>query len=514
MSVLYFDSELLIPVEDDKLFEGEKYYLNLGASADRHVKKWLEEENILNCIVNYHPKNSVHTLKFDNVVGYVKILGSVYDVRSKKLFDGESGNNQFQKLLDDILEMHSRLTFDFKGVSYAQREPQHEYSFHDLEVFDYYYQLAFILPASINLDSLMNQCLKAPNTVNIDSFTQVELSKAKKIAPLFFRKISSDLKLARISDDHSLVNTFFPTKTFERIGKRLIPIEVTNVRLAQTLNSVENRFLKFFLEEINSLCLRIVNQKFDEEIKRKAIKLQKKVGLYLLNPFFKNLTKLSFVPASSSVLLKGNGYREIYYHFVQSKFSFRPILEEQRRHALRGGLKNIATLYELWVFYKIAVSLFGKSKIAETFTGNIKKGASLVNTYKWENEYYSLFYNKSYTRLNGGSYSVTLRPDVSLNVKHGHLFLFDAKYKYSVSRQEEDELARVVKPEDIHKMHAYLDAIPSASSSIVVYPGTQDVFYNKSEVKDGSLLSGVGAVPLVPGMDNPLDEIILRIKNI
>ena len=65
------------------------------------------------------------------------------------------------------------------------------------------------------------------------------------------------------------------------------------------------------------------------------------------------------------------------------------------------------------------------------------------------------------------------------------------------------------KNDDVNKMHAYLDAIYSSDSSVVLYPGTSFKFFEKGGeakvVTDFSgeyNLLGVGAIPLVPGGDN------------
>src|SRR5690606_31818862 len=117
-----------------------------------------------------------------------------------------------------------------------------------------------------------------------------------------------------------------------------------------------------------------------------------------------------------------------------------------------------------------------------TFNGQVLKNGSMIGSYAWQNEKYQLVFNKSYSRGNHESYSLTLRPDVSLLI-NGELYLFDAKYKFNTNNEEENDLLRIVKPEDIHKMHAYLDAIPKALAAIVVYPGNQVVFYSKETDK-------------------------------
>lgn len=515
MILFFSDKELTKFVEDDILFEGYTYYLNIENHSKKLVERWLAEEYILSFITNYHPENRILTIRFDNVIGFVNILGYQYDVRSKKLFDSLSGNNQFQSLLDEITKISNSLTFNFKGTSYGRRKTDYKYNWNDLEVFDYYYQLVFTFGNSNNLQSLLNQCLREPNSSNIEIVESLGIEKSKRVNSSFYTKLGHSSNFGEINDNHSLANSAFAQKTFRKINRRLLPLSVTNTLFLPSINTIENRFLKFFLEEIISICLRIINSSFDAEIKTKAYRLQNRVRHFLLDPFFKNIQRLTFIPNSSSVLLKKSGYKEIYYHFIQSKFSFRPILDDQIRQSHRTGLKNIATLYEIWVFFKIAHQIFDGEIIDETFNGQVLKNGSMIGSYAWQNEKYQLFFNKSYSRGRRESYSLTLRPDVSLLI-NGELYLFDAKYKFNANNEEENDLLRIVKPEDIHKMHAYLDAIPKALVAIVVYPGNQFVFYNK-EIDKGKLtepthildLNGVGAVPLIPNKSDTVLKYLL-----
>ena len=502
MTFLYNDTALLQPVHGQILSEGRTYYLDISQFSKSLVQRWLEEEYIFNSIINYNSKNFIQTIRFDNVVGNVNILGINYDVRSEKLMDGTSGNQQFQQLLDEINAISTKLNFSFRGVTYAHRKS--DYSFNDniLEILDYYYQLVFMFPSSDNLDALLMQCFKHPHTTNRQVIEKIDFSKSTKIAQSFYTQLSTEQNWGIVRAGQTLANSTLAVKTFQRTGQYLLPLQIANLRFISTTNTVENRFVKFFLEDIQSVCLRVLTANVGLDIQNKAKRLQLKVHFYLHTPFFKEIQRLSYVPSSSSVLLRKSGYKEIYYHFVQSKFSFRPILEDMRRQALRAGLKNIATLYELWVFFKIAENLFENKTIQETFHGRNLKNGEMVGGYTWEADQYQLSYNKTYTHNNLGSYSVNLRPDISFK-KEGKLHLFDAKYKFNSNSSEGDVLVRVVKPEDIHKMHAYLDAINSAQTAIVIYPGTEYIFYDRSHILKTTIgpindLNGVGALPLLP----------------
>jgi predicted component of viral defense system (DUF524 family) len=145
---------------------------------------------------------------------------------------------------------------------------------------------------------------------------------------------------------------------------------------------------------------------------------------------------------------------------------------------------------------------------------------------------YELVYNRTWE---GGkeSYSVSLRPDFSL-MKDGKLeVVFDAKFRFDFKIKEGSErevleiedleeaeeeaisggnFERIVKLEDIYKMHTYRDAL-QCRAAIVVYPGDsgccyyvsgEKKIYSLSEVEENlkeviEKLEGVGFIGLEPG---------------
>jgi uncharacterized protein len=518
MIEIFKDYQLKQTVDGDILLEGTVYYLNVAPKKSDSIEKWIAEEQLENHILNYHPNNNVLIIKFDNVVGYVNILGQRFDVRSIKLLDGLNGKEQFKVLLDEIVSISSRLTFSYKGSSFGLRKTSSSYNFNDLESFDYYYQLVYSYPKNNNLDALLSQCFKFPNSSLYQDVERVGVGKSKTIPPKYFALIGNFSTFSNTDESTSLGTSSFAEKICKVFGKRVLPNKVLNFVTKSTYNTKENQFLKYFLEEINTLCLRVLSTIHDSEIQSRAKKLQSYIFRILQNPFFKSVSPLRYLPGSSSVLLRKSGYREIYYHFIQSKLSFRPILDELKRTYHNSRLKNIAALYEMWSFFKVAENIFSGELIKETFNGKTLYNGSLIESYTWEGKNCRLSYNKSYTKANLGTYSVTLRPDISLEFGES-LVLLDAKYKVNSRETEEDLLLRFVKVEDIHKMHTYLDAIPKAKASIVIYPGNQIIFYDRNgntikDTLDVLNVSGVGAIPCLPNNDTPLSDFLGNLSNL
>ena len=203
--------------------------------------------------------------------------------------------------------------------------------------------------------------------------------------------------------------------------------------------------------------------------------------------------------------------------------------------------KDIATLYELWCFFKVvdAVrSVEGVPKKAEAvsyteFEAKIRHGYRV----QWRSGTVAS-YNPSFSRSRKTrkSYSVALRPDISLRVPSGRanggLHLLDAKFKLDnlgeLLGTDLDEDPDVLGHSsftraDLYKMHTYRDAIPEAHSVWILYPGSEFCFFDaKLQPKCDDLfkladpIDGVGAVPLRPEDDGAgsLAELTARLLGV
>jgi len=235
--------------------------------------------------------------------------------------------------------------------------------------------------------------------------------------------------------------------------------------------------------------------------------------------FFQDIGRLHSIPFSSPTLAQRHGYRDIYRIFMRSRMGAKHLFEDLADDALVVELKDVSLLYEYWVFYKIAALLLKPGALFLSRSAIVKEGrianAAVVSDGEW-----TVHFNRTYTRKPSGSYSLRLRPDIVIErvVATGNqplVHILDAKYKsvqYTVDEEEDDSLFKVigaVKPVDIHKMHCYIDAIEGVKTATAVYPGKRFVFYSRdravptaSAPSEIGVLSGVGAVPLMPGATN------------
>ncbi|GAB3667733.1 hypothetical protein GCM10028791_43380 [Echinicola sediminis] len=223
----------------------------------------------------------------------------------------------------------------------------------------------------------------------------------------------------------------------------------------------------------------------------------------------------------------------------------------------KGGKKDVASLYEYWLFFKL-LELFGSifkinpksinKLIKPTDNGlhlTLKQGVStpLKGIYDSGNRKFHVRFNYNRTFKGGswypkgGSWTTTLRPDYTLSIwpygikekeaedqeliVHIH---FDAKYKVSnlreiipdpikenLDEEKEQNKAGLYKNADLLKMHAYKDAIRRTGGAYVLYPGEK-----KMENRGfHEIIPGLGAFPVRPSKTdsgiNELKDFILEV---
>jgi len=254
---------------------------------------------------------------------------------------------------------------------------------------------------------------------------------------------------------------------------------------------------------------------------------------------FKEISRPTTLKLNSPVLQRKEGYREVLRVWLMFDLAAK-LIWKGGDDIYKGGKKDIATLYEYWLFFMLLdllTSAFNikpndiSELIKETDDGlnlQIKQGkhTALSGVYDSGSRKLNVRfnYNRSFSGKknypNSGSWTTTLRPDYTLSlwplgisddeaekeelIVHIH---FDAKYKVAnlleileskneVELDEEKTQNRkgVYKNADLLKMHAYKDAIRRTGGAYVLYPG------DKSIKQKGfhEIIPGLGAFPVRP----------------
>ncbi len=307
-------------------------------------------------------------------------------------------------------------------------------------------------------------------------------------------------------------------------------------QLTHTDDTVENRFLKFVMNELLSRFL-VVSQhirntsrrsaRIEDELREMEENLQRMVR----HPFFRNIGRFRGFVQDSLVMKRANGYRTIYQKWIELLCGYE--LEEGIN---KLETKDISLLYEIWCFLKvknIVEDLLGDKaepryygkRLTPQFVRDLSWGTrSEVTFVRTEDgiELASVMYNAPVNEEDASvesaikgttTFTTTQRPDIVLRLTKRekdirYTFLFDAKYRIADKSQKGTE---DVPPTDaIDQMHRYRDAIYYVEGTnkrpkreviggYVLFPGnyTKEE-YEQSYYYESAKKVGIGAFPLRP----------------
>lgn len=435
--------------------------------------------------------SDIGELVFQNAIGKSKFENLNFKVKSSKLSDSE-----FEELLKSVDTKISNLTFSYQvsGVgSMVLRKKQ------NLQQNDY---LKFKYLAQFFEDQLrpwLESIIKEPHRLNVSRREYERLEFAPYIDEESMVEVFSGLsQFAPTTKSSSLSRKL----TFN--GKEHLPVEISHSLEYDTYDNVENRFVKFLVDNL----IRLINAgivKYDIISNHMLgdidiLSIKEKLWYYANRTILRDCKKMNYIPFSSQVIQKRTPYNKT-LKFYQNLNSIPVINFSDANYGEILELKKIDKLYEYYCLFRIEDILDDilKSYIKRTNYKEVKNGNSITLSspeisYLSHDRKISLYYQKHY-RKGTDTYSVSLDPDFSIEIidlstNDLEILALDSKFKSNYE---------FVKSEDIHKMHTYKDAIINCNFAIALYPGASNVFYPESL---GSSYSGVGAYVLKPNFEN------------
>jgi len=427
-------------------------------------------------------------LKFRNNVGRVPAgpLGMLH-VRTGKWDEG-----RYDEMLASVVEAAQALPFDAStatGLPYVREADfENELPYH-----------AFIWLAHALLEAPFRPLLGALTSIVADPhrrFVRVEHEVPVELARSIGPGVIDDILAMRWPLQRA--------RAGEGVGG-FMPLRVADIRNQNSADTAENRFVKAFLDACVHLVSRIrarIGGLSSEGTKRRVTGKLDAVEV-ALTPIrrarvWNEVGRMSHVASGSSVMQRDTRYREVLRASGLLRGASRALPLSDAQVVKLLEVKDIALLYELWCWY-VVLGIVGDKIGTPSMTtplraDELKLSLAWGALASWPNGV-ELAYNPYYTPLagwHGRSRSVELRPDIVLRIPHGPnagLHVFDAKFK----RVRDSEEAVVA---DIHKMHAYRDAIPEVRSAWVVFPGSEPRCHLDSP---SDKARGVGAFPVLPG---------------
>jgi predicted component of viral defense system (DUF524 family) len=333
-----------------------------------------------------------------------------------------------------------------------------------------------------------------------------------------------------------------------------VPRTVPHTRAIETVDTPENRFVKFALMDFEGL-LASMEQRLpgnpgtaDARLRREIVRLREQLTGVLGASLFRDVSEPQYLPLGSPVLQRKGGYREILQTWLKFHLASK-LTWDAGQEVFEAGKRDVALLYEYWVFFRL-LKLMTRLLYLETppahhliewtrdrFDLRLKSGRMLSfeglvrGTERPMRACFS--YSRTFSGTSpgsqnypqAGSWTRTMRPDYTISVWPAELSAhqaeleehivhvhFDAKYRVEhitdlfggegMGAVEDDERAdrdnTRAKRADLLKMHAYRDAIRRTEGAYVIYPGVSG-----SQLWQGfhEILPGLGAFALRPDME-------------
>jgi predicted component of viral defense system (DUF524 family) len=378
----------------------------------------------------------------------------------------------------------------------------------------------------------IHRIVTAPVTKWAETIENKDIRNARRFSNTNIKEILQSSNRTKLAQKHFL-------RTY---GIKTIPERITTVQKTDSVDTPENRFIKYALEIFLKFCIDINHKAKDfnhAKMKTESQSMIRELESQLHHSFFKDISRPTTLKLNSPVLQRKEGYREILRVWLMFDLAAK-LIWTGGNDLYAGGKKDIATLYEYWLFFKLLdllESIFDIASrdisdlIKETSDGlnlQLKQGkfTALSGIYNSGRRklYIRFSYNRSFSGKknypDSGSWTITLRPDYTLSIwpygiseqeaekqeliVHVH---FDAKYKIAnlnsfleqntgtnLDEEKEENRKGIYKNADLLKMHAYKDAIRRTGGAYILYPGSNSI--NRKGFHE--IIPGLGAFPVKP----------------
>lgn len=491
------------------------------------------------------PNVYVGTLDLDivdvvNNIAVSKISIEVLATKFNQKLD-KSYRENYRMMLEDITEKCTELLMQINSPVHQTFDINFESDSSTI-----YQRFCFVQSILNNSDfyESVQKIINNPKTSWEEDAEIIDIRKIRRISNSSIRQIVSGSNRLKLPENHHL----------QKVNINSVPLKIKANKKVENLDTPENRFIKYVLQAFKRFCEEslLIFQK-NKMIKpiQEANYLIDNLERELNHSFFQDINQPNSLKLNSPVLQKRSGYREILNRWLQFELASK-LIWKGGEDVYNAGKKDIASLYEYWLFftlYDLIKEKFNihsvdfddkayKHLIVPTNDGlsvMVKAGkhTALKGVYTKKNRDLKVkfSYNRTfkggvnYTEKVSGSWTAPLRPDYTLSIwpanfsekdaeanesiVHIH---FDAKYKINnfyqsvhpnlegveleetLNNEEIDEKKGTYKNIDLLKMHAYKDAIRRSGGAYILYPGAKEKPFRGFH----EIIPGLGAFSVNP----------------
>ncbi|MCG8234983.1 DUF2357 domain-containing protein [Tenacibaculum finnmarkense] len=428
-------------------------------------------------------------------------------------------NSITEKCTDLILQANSPVSHSFETDFNADNETL-------------YQRFAFVksIINSEEFEDAIHRIISSPTTKWIEEAELTDVRKIKRFKNNEIKQLINSSNRIKLANNHPLYSSKLNS----------ISTKINSYKKKESVDTSENRFIKHALETFSKFCMDIGNHpNAGQRLKYEANIVTEKLENHLQYSLFKKISRPTTLKLNSPTLQKKEGYREVLKVWLKFDLAAK-LVWNGGEDIYSGGKKDIATLYEYWLFFKLLDVLKSIFEIeseelekliipsSNELSLQLKQGKFTAINGKYTKENRDLNIRFNYNRSfvgnknisKAGSWTTTLRPDYTLSIWPTNLnetqaeekeqivhIHFDAKYKIAniqqilenkqneeLNNEKKDNLKGVYKNADLLKMHAYKDAIRRTGGAYVLYPGDT----NKQLKGFHEILPGLGAFSIKP----------------
>ncbi len=403
-----------------------------------------------------------------------------------------------------------------------------------------YQRFAFVKSVvdSVAFRNAVQRVISMPVTAWMDRTEELDIRRSRRLSANQLRQFASRGNRIQLADSHPLASHF---------GS--VPSRLSTLTKTDTVDTPENRFVKHALKEFERFCGSVCQHLEKKSltpppaIYYEAKALEDRLSEYLSHSLFRDVQAANSLRLNSPILQRKQGYREILRAWLMYDLAAKLIWKALDDDAYHIGKRDVATLYEYWLFFKLLRLIEDIFEVDAKETKDLIKktndglGLQLLSgkhtaikgSHKHEGREFTIQFNFNRTfgksdYPKSGSWTQAMRPDYTLSlwpkafteaqaeeqelIVHVH---FDAKYKVEGlqyltepenNAMSDDELVTEKKRQkegrykraDLLKMHAYKDAIRRTVGAYVLYPGSKE--YNQKGFHE--VVPGLGAFPISP----------------
>ena len=459
-----------------------------------------------------------------------EVFGDIdIEIRSTK----SEYETDYRQMLGDIAEYYTDLVLQ-QGAPVTQRlEIDAQSSAETL-----YQRFAFVksLIESDAFSEAIHKIISNPIRKWTDSNIQRKIEGVKRFTRKNIREIASSNDRINLSEDYRMGMPVHLTSV-----PRTIEVEYKK----DTIDNQENQFIKFVLRSLSMFCWDLKEMRNASiRLKAEAESTIEQLNIHLESQFFRQVSMPTHLNMNSPVLQRKEGYREVLQSWLLFDLAAK-LNWDGGDDVYSAGKKNVATLYEYWLFFKLLelisqffdIHAIDKLQLVNFDSDKINLNLIQGKTRMVYGQQDTLsrkinvafYYNRTFSKVaddndpihKAGSWTMSMRPDYTLSLWPGEVseteaekqdlithIHFDAKYRLNkitledTNTEEEDLLVEkkeqecgIYKRADLLKMHAYKDAIRRTSGAYILYPGTE----NKSMKGFHEVVPGLGAFSIRPG---------------